>query len=485
MSRKVTNGFLILGISGLLFAYYLTVDNLALRIYTPDQQEYLSYNEARRLFQNGPILNFTGGSPAATGLALPALMPGGENRVRATLTARYEEQQGVSVTVYDLEFRGQYRLAGSGSPHAAVEVFFPFPDNLDTLHDVQLLVDGREPAGVGYSTQGISWRTFLGEGEERQLDIIYKAKGANSFSYGIPRDERIPVDVEIVVAGLAGSRVPKASLPATGRTSANGRDTFSWSYSQLIGDRDIQLDLPAHLSFTQRLAQLQDEFRSLARLAPVLVGLFTACLAGLFSLTAISFRLDTCLLSGLGLALFYPLLTFSSGVLGVLPAAIGSLVIAAGLQYLFLASSFGWRRIWKPVSLLLLVFLGFFSIGLLLPWRGLLLSSGGLLLVGVFMWYYARHKPAPGSLASSQPEAAPTAGSEHLPEVEAESNETGRFFCLHCGRALEEGQSFCPGCGNDARTVQRCSGCGYRQHVPQGLDSIHCVHCGEELAAPA
>jgi len=302
MGNKLTNGLLLLGIVGLLLVYFFIVNDLPGRIYTSAQQEYLDYNYRLSVAQSGPTLNLVTSGDAGGTPDMFTLMPSGESRVQATLNARYEEQQGVSVTVYDLEFQGQYRLTGSTSPTATVELFFPFPGNLETLHDVRFLVDDVEPPDANYTTRGISWRTILQSGETRQIDISYKANGANSFAYGLSRDQRSQIDVTVTVAGLSGSSVPRTSLPTTGNTSADERETFTWNYTGLIANRDIQLSLPARLSFAQRIAQLQDEFLALAGLAPFLVGLFVACLAGLFSLSSVRFRLEGYLLAGLGLA---------------------------------------------------------------------------------------------------------------------------------------------------------------------------------------
>lgn len=479
MNKKLTNTLLLLGIVGLLLAYFFTVANLPQRLYTSGQQEYLSYNNSRSLIQNAPVLNFMGAAGAMEGAGLIAQMPDSESHVRTILTARYEEQQGLSVTVYDLEFEGQYRLFGSASSETSVEMVFPFPGNLDTLHDVQLLVDGEEPLDASYTTQGIRWQTTLLANDVRQVTIRYKANGANSFSYGIPRDQRIPIDIEIVVNGLTGSSIPKTSLPTTGHVAENGSEVFTWNYTGLIADRDIQLSLPARLSFAQRMALLQDDFRTLAGLAPFLVGLYVACLGGLLSLAGTPFRLDECLLSGVGLALFYPLLTFASGVLGVILASIISLLLVAGLQFLFLGLAIGWRQIWKPLGMLLLIFLVFFSLGTLLPWRGLLLSSGGLLLVAVFMLYYARRTVVPAPVAPISPVECPP---EAEPEPLQAQASPGYAFCLHCGQVLEEAHKFCPTCGHNAETVQVCAHCNQRQYIPPEIPSVHCVHCGQLIS---
>ena len=38
-------------------------------------------------------------------------------------------------------------------------------------------------------------------------------------------------------------------------------ELWTWHYEALIADRNIRLDLPARLSFAQRVAQLQDDFQ--------------------------------------------------------------------------------------------------------------------------------------------------------------------------------------------------------------------------------
>lgn len=474
MTRKLINALLLLCIAGLLAAYFFTVNELPERVFTYEQQEYLAYNNNRAITQSAPALNFLppDGMEGEVSNVLMAI-PGGESRVRADLKARYEEQQGVTVTVYDLEFQGEYLLVGPASSAVEAELLFRFPDNLETLHDVRFEVDGEEPPDTVYTTHAISWRTTLLSNETHRVHISYKADGANMFTYGLPGDQRSDIDVAVTVAGLSGSSVPQTSLPVTETASTNDTETFTWKYTGLIANRNIQLSLPTHLSFAQRIADLQDGFRALARVAPFLVGLFVVCLAILFSLNGLHVRLEEYLLAGLGLALFYPLLTFSSGLIGILPAALVALVVVSGLLFGFLGLTAGWARTWRPLGILLLIFAGFFSLGMLAPWRGLLLTSGGFLLLVTFMLAYIRHlarAPAPVPEDTSLPDSA------ELPQTAIHS------YCMHCGQALEDAYTFCPGCGHDARTARRCDDCGHQQYAPRDIQPVYCVHCGSLLA---
>lgn len=474
MVKKLINGLLLLSIAGLLWVYFYAVNELPEHIYTPAQQEYLDYHNNRSIEQSAPAMNSLppDGMEEETWEML-TVMPGSQSRVRADLKARYEEQQGVTVTVYDLAFQGEYVLVGPASSAVEVEIVFRFPGNLDTLHDVRFTVDGVEPRDAIYTTRAISWRTTLFSGDTHRIDVSYKAEGANTFVYSLPRDQRSNVDVVITVAGLAGSSIPRTSLPATETASVSGTGTFTWNYTGLIANRDIQLSLPTHQSFAQRIAEAQGDFRTLAKLAPILVGLFIACLAGLFFLNGLHARLEEYLLAGLGLALFYPLLTFASGMIGILPAALVALAVVSGLLFSFLGLVAGWAKTWRPLGILLLIFAGFFSLGMLSSWRGLLLTSGGLLLLVTFMWAYIRRlarAPAPVPEDTSLPDSA------ELPQTAIHS------YCMHCGQALEDAYTFCPGCGHDVRAVRRCDDCGHQQYAPPGTEPVYCVFCGSLLS---
>ncbi|MEW5960574.1 MAG: zinc ribbon domain-containing protein, partial [Chloroflexota bacterium] len=492
LARVLVNGLLLAILVGLLFTYFAVVSSLPAQIYTTAQQEYLNYNYGRSVAQKAPILNIV----QADGQVAAINLPGRQSRVRATLTARYEEQEGVSVTTYDLDFRGEYQLAHSGPSSTTVELFFPFPGNLETLHEVRFVVDGEEPPEAIYSTRGISWQTVLAASEAHEVAISYKADGASQFTYGLPHEQRADVDIVVTVVGLTGSNIPKSSIPATANNVEDNRQIITWHYTGLIADRDIQLTLPARLSFAQRLSQLQDEFQTLAGLAPILVGLCLASIGGVFHLSGLRLRLESYLLMGCGLALFYPTLTFLSGVIDVAPAAVLALLLVTGLLLAFLALLLGWRQVRWRAGLLLFTFLGIFSLGTLTPWRGLLLTGGGLLLIGIFMLLYARRRPvepeeapepAPLPLeAASTPEPGPaplediSTPEPVLPPLETGANPV-QYHCPYCARTLAEDYSFCPGCGHDTSQVRRCAHCGQEQFVPEELAPAYCLNCGQVL----
>jgi hypothetical protein len=503
-SRNIlASGILLVGLIGALIFNLVIVSDLPSRVYTAEQLAYLDYNRSRSIKQVAPSWNVV----TAEGSIQPALLSYvRETRVRASLHARYEELEGVSATVYDLDFRGEYHLVYDGPLDTIIQLFFPFPDNLETLHEVRLLVDGEEPPEVQYTTSGISWQAVLRPGEQRQVHITYQADGANSFAYGLYHGQRSDVDVAITVAGLVGSTVPKTSLPVTKHEATDDGEILTWDYAGLIIDRDVQFTLPTRLSFAQRIAELQDDFRVLVGMAPFLVALFLISLAAVFYLARVRLELKSYLLAGCGMALFFPLLIFLSGIVDLIPAAILALVLVSGLLLVFFGLTVGWQQARWRVGLLLIIFLGFFSLGLLTPWQGLMLTSGGLLLVGTLMLHYALRPPVPEPepvppLANDVSERVPALSQEGAtaePESASLSDETSPesdpallpdevapgpadFYCPYCARAQADDYLFCPGCGHDTEHFRRCTVCGVRQLVPTELAPAHCVHCGENL----
>ncbi len=508
--RSILVGSLLtLTMIALLTVYGLAVSDLPARVYTEKQREFLEYNSMRSISQAAPTLNYV----KPTGSMLPAILPWQSSRVLATLVARYEEREGVSVTVYDLDFHGEYRLAHNGTVSATVSLVFPFPDNLETLHDVRLLIDGQEPAGAVYSTRAIQWQTTLYPDEAYDIEISYRADGANSFAYSLMRDQRTDIDITVNVVGLRGSAVDQGALAASMNEPTADGERWTWRYAALIADRDIRLKLPSRLSFSQRVAQLQDSFRALAGLAPLWVALFMASLAGVFALGGVRLRPESYFLAGLGLALFYPLLTFSSGLLPLPIAAAMSGLLTGGLLFWFLtraAAGIGaGRAVGLRVGLLLLIFVGLLSLGMLTPWRGLMLSLGGLALVGLLMMLYARQAALaePHIMPTNEPPAPSAPANDDTPVTEAAiepatdnvatanvapanvaptvpaAPEPMRPHCPYCARALEADHTFCPGCGHETGSLRRCAHCGHRQLVPAESRAVYCVQCGEQITS--
>jgi hypothetical protein len=488
------SGLLGIGLLAVLLFFLFAVNTLESQLYTAEQADFLNYNEGRIINQQALTANFyndqSGNIVDGSVAPVTAEFASWENEVRAILQARYEEQDGVSVTLYDLEFESSYHFEHAATAvSTTLELLFPFPGNLETLNGVSFLVDGQEPDNVQYTPQNIRWLTTILPGEAHDITIRYQADGANSFAYGLNQNRRTDkLNVQLTITGLAGSDVPRTSLPTTAVTNSetNSGQAFIWQYDNLVANRDIHLTLPQRLSFTQRIATLQDDFQAMGNLAPLLVTLFLLSTAVVFPWYGIRLPLPTHLLLALGFILFYPLLTFLSGLVGAVLAALVAIIAIAGLLLLFvrLLTPETWALYW--VGWLLFVILGLMSLAMLTPWRGLLVTGGGLLLVAGWMMVYAR-RPFHLSHAGKESEA----GAPHIISQQENTSPPSplpaaspalpfQAHCPQCGRGLTDDYAFCPGCGYDGQQIKHCFNCNQAQVVTDQTTHF-CVHCGQKL----
>lgn len=498
-TEVVLSGVLGVGLVVVLLIFFITVSTLESQLYTSEQADFLSYNQGRVITQQALKANFYDDSLANNGIdgasnPVTANFASWEDKVQATLHARFEEQDGVSVTLYDLDFESSYHFEhAAAAVSTTLELIFPFPDNLETLNGVSFLLDGEEPDNVQYSPQFIRWQTTLLPGESHDITIRYRADGANSFTYGLNQDRRTDkLDVDLTIAGLTGSDVPRLSLPTTAVTDpeTGSGETFLWQYDNLVANRDIHLTLPQRLSFNQRIAALQDDFQAMGSLAPLLLILFIGATIVVFPWYQIYLPLPNHLLMGLGFILFYPLITFLSGFVGAIPAALLSAVIIVGLLLLFVRQVTGMRQAVYWTAWLLFVLLGVISLSMLTPWRSLLVTSGGVLLLAGWMVAYVRRpipliieetpesfQAEPEIMPEPEPEIAPIPEPTPLPP-----EEPARFqaHCPQCGRGLTDDYAFCPGCGYDGQSIHHCSACGHEQVIADQAVGF-CVHCGEKI----
>jgi hypothetical protein len=487
----------------LIVAFVGVVGNLRTQVYTPSQRHFIEENVYKNIAQRAVEVNFV----APAGALMPASIGALDNHISVELEVRYEDREGVTLTFYDLDFAGLYRIANTAqatmnnetkaeeanASTITAELFFPFPGTVDMLHDVQFLVDGEEPDDAQYSLQGIRWQTTLSPEEEREIEVRYKAKGVGSFAYSLDHNRRIRnLDAEIQVRGVAGTEVPNHALAPSAHTPSDDGDAFSWRYQGLITDQDIAIELPAKLSLSQKVEKMSSLFANLSFLAPALMVSFLACLTLALRLSEVGLRLEHYLLIGLGFFLFYPLLIFLASLLGLTLAAALSLLAIGGLVLAFLRKVESSPQLWVYAAFLLVVFLGLFSLGLLTRWRGLFFTVGGILLVGFFMQLAARFR------AKEPPSPPVSPGGEGPTVVEAEmgveeigrianpagadtrqvAEETFEKFCPRCGRGLLPDYTFCPGCGHDERAFLACQHCG-RQHYTADRESLaFCPSCG-------
>jgi hypothetical protein len=400
------------------------------RVYTPEQREWLLYNSQRRVSQLSPEVNYLGFASRDGMLTLvptkPVAMGARESHITADIDVRYKDHEGATVTAYDLRFVSTFLIANPDAQQAiTVEMNFPFPQTAAVLSDVTFTVDGIEPAGVTYSMQGINWKAMLDPGQERTIEVRYRADGVGSFAYGVPPSQRMKdFDLRVKIRGAQEIEIPESALEPTARQDASqnaaNETVLSWRYLNTITNRNVQVELPARprLAYAQRVERLGQFFLQLALAAPLLTALFLLCWLVVVRLESLRVAHQHTVLLGIGFFLFYPLFIFLAGFVDLPLAFMVSLIVAGALVVGYGVRVLGGRLVTIYLIPLLVIFFGLLTRGLTEPrYLGLMLVISSVLLVALFMLRVCRRKPA---MAAN---AAPTGASGAMLIEEASHEE--------------------------------------------------------------
>ncbi|MBN1886497.1 MAG: hypothetical protein JW850_00850 [Thermoflexales bacterium] len=483
--------------------------------YTVEEEQWLLSNYQREMRQDAPMVNTYGSVAVLDGLkqegkvSTPPIATGArESHVTVDLNVRYKEHGGAAVTAYDMDFSGVYLVANPGSQPAALEMNFPFPQNAVVLSEVSLKVDGAEPPDVTYSMQSIRWLATLEAGQEKRVEIRYRAEGVGSFAYGVPASQRVrDYDLRVTVRGASEINVPEEALEPTAREDTPAESVLSWRYLNVITNRSVQVELPARpsLAFAQRVEKLGPFFVPLAMAAPFLTVLFLILLWAIARMEALPVALEHGVLLGIGFFLFYPLFIFAANFVPFLPLAFAIALVVGGLLVVgYGAWMFGGKLAAVYLLPLLIVFYGLLTRGLTESrYLGVMLVLSGVILVGLFMWRVSqRHRPADTLSGRLFETAAPPGPSIVEPAVPVEPTpaEEGRVasrledegpssppppkpagrFCIHCGQGVGAEFKFCPQCGEEAQLTRRCERCGL-EYVPSDEALNFCPACGQAI----
>jgi predicted RNA-binding Zn-ribbon protein involved in translation (DUF1610 family) len=471
------------------------------RVYTTEQQQWLSSNAARQVNQSPPEMYYNSlladrDSKLPAVPAKPVAFGARESHITADMDVRYKDHEGATVTAYDLRFAATYLIVNPDAQHAiTMEMNFPFPQTAAVLSEVTLAVDGTEPPGVTYSMQGINWKTVLDPAQERKVEVHYRAAGVGSFGYGVPQSQRMSdFDLRVTIRGAQKINIPESALEPTDRQdppqSAANETVLSWRYLNTITNRNVQVELPAlpRLAYAQRVEQLGQFFMQLAVAAPLLTMLFLLCWLAAMRLESLRVAREHLVLLGIGFFLFYPLFIFSASFMDLPLAFVVSLVVAGTLVVGYVVRAIGKQMVTIYLVPLLIVFYCLLTRGLTAPrYLGLMLVISAVVLAALYMWRVSRHKllAAETSAPVEDEQVAPAveetvAPVEQVEPTPPQHDENTERYCAHCGQRIERNFQFCPHCGKNAQVTRQCTHCGL-EYVPSDNAPSFCPACGNSL----
>jgi hypothetical protein len=488
---------LILILLGMMVGSIGLTSQLPRRVYTTEQQEWLALNNQLRVRQSAPEMNYSPFSALGDKsfvIPKPAALGARESHITADMNVRYKEKNGATVTAYDLRFAAAYLIANPDAQHPiTLEMNFPFPLTAAVLSEVTFVVDGVEPPGVTFSMPGINWKAVLDPGQERKVEVRYRAEGVGSFAYDVPQSQRMrDFDLRVTIRGAHEITLPESALEPTERQNGDNETVLSWRYLNTLTNRNVQVELPARprLAFAQRVEQLGPFFLQLALAAPVLTALFLLLWLAFTRLESPRVAHEHTALLGIGFFLFYPLFIFLAAFVELSLAWALALIVAGALVVGFSVRLLGGRLATIYLIPLLIIFYGLLARGLTEPrYLGLMLVISSVMLLALAMWRLSNRKRPVIATPAPVEEAKPSALVQEEAPVEkakpdvspVDDDEKDERYCGHCGQRIKGSFKFCPQCGQGTQVTRQCERCGL-EYIPSENAPSFCPACGNSLA---
>jgi len=262
-----------------------------------------------------------------------------ESDVKVTLQMDPLKMGGASALTYLADFNGNYLVKNFEEAESRLTFYFPFPPNSDALYDVMLQVKGQEPKDALYTGEGIQYTDTFSPGEERPIQITYKAYGAGSFNYGLEHDRRVrKLSVRVEVKGVEAASLVANCLMPTERKAEKGTTTYAWALNNLITRRDIGVDLPhPRTEATKAPPGMSPGIATFLNIAPLLfLGFLFTLVITARSQGRPEVPWGTLVASSVAFFMFYPCLGFLLVRLPALPSVILSLIPGSLVVLLFL-----------------------------------------------------------------------------------------------------------------------------------------------------
>lgn len=407
--------------------------------------------------------------------------------IKLKLIVDYAREEKGPISYYDAFFSGRYKIENPG-PWSELSFDFPLPKTHGTFSNIQVLVDGREPDRVEYSSEKISFSTRFPTGGTKDIVVSYKASGTGDYIYALDHIRRIrDFSLTMDLHGVEDVGFPNGCLLPTSEIKTRDGWHLSWDLKNLITKRNIGISLPPQLGYAGK-------FEILGWSAPLFLLLFLGCLR--FSSMTDYIILDPhhYLLLGISFFLFYPLIFTLSRHLPIEWSFGIAFVIVSILILSFLRRISSMEFAIKRGLLFLLIFLLLCPLAILITKAmSLLFLLGGLILVASFMEVVLRVREVPvkeaapfeagleedldrglGELLTGLKKEAPK-------DVQKEGVERLEAFCAYCGEEVSSGYDFCPSCGKGIPRFATCKECGKELCGECATHYKYCPECGGSI----
>jgi prepilin-type N-terminal cleavage/methylation domain-containing protein len=162
-------------------------------------------------------------------------------------------------TRYEVTCEGRIEFRRAESDTGPVLLTLPFPEGKAEARDVRLTLTRKSdsttwtPDNVVYHGQRLHWSGDIPDSDAYLAELHFVALGRDQFEYRLPPARQLnAIDINLELKGASSSNIPDHALQPTDTKEQR----LAWTFSNLVTDRAIILEIPAELSPLGRVSLL-------------------------------------------------------------------------------------------------------------------------------------------------------------------------------------------------------------------------------------
>ena len=187
-------------------------------------------------------------------------LPLARQSITVDATMNYRKRGLVYFSGFDFAFRGAFEIRNEEGK--TIDLVFVFPiqmsKNQVLLSELDFRVDGvSQPIDLAESADRLVWTGRLADGEALHLEIGFRGRGLDSFTYRL--DPALPVrdfELAVRVAGGDGFDYAQGVVPATQTEIGNGQVALAWSFPALESGVPVGVRLPREKTYDRILGTM-------------------------------------------------------------------------------------------------------------------------------------------------------------------------------------------------------------------------------------
>ena len=172
------------------------------------------------------------------------------SRVDVALDLDHRRKGLLWYDTYAVAFAGHYRVRNTDAEPRTVIVHFTFPATEGLYDDFRLRLNGRDAPPATDLSQGLQARAEVPAGGEVAVEVGYRSRGLDQWSYGFAAQGVARVDDFQLQMRTNFARVdfPAGSLSPSRKTRLPDGWQLAWEFRSLVTGQTVGVDLPNRLN---------------------------------------------------------------------------------------------------------------------------------------------------------------------------------------------------------------------------------------------